>query len=290
PDELAPIQRAFLDASANAGFPVVADHNAPGAAGAGLPPMNLIDGVRQRTALTYLAPARARSNLAVRADALVDRIELAGTRAVGVRLAGSGELVEADRVLPAAGVYGSPMILLRSGIGLADHLRSVGIDPVIDRPGVGANLTEHPLMPNVFEATIPPRAGDPVFQALLTAPSATIDAVYDLHVLPLFNPPELQGDPPVLVMLTAVMTPRSRGSVRLRSTDPNEAPQIDLGLFTDDANLPRMIDAVRVAGRLAATDPLRELVGTRLMPAATAEDDGALAEAGRAGCEIYHHA
>src|SRR5262249_39582732 len=86
----------------------------------------------------------------------------------------------------------------------ADHLRSVGIDPVLDRPGVGANLTEHPLMPNVFEATIPPRAGDAVFQALLTAPSATADGVYDLHVLPLFNPPELQGDPPVLVMLTAV--------------------------------------------------------------------------------------
>src|SRR5262249_14853494 len=104
-----------------------------------LPPMNLIDGVRQSTALTYLAPARARSNLAVRADALVDRIELAGPRAVGVRLAGSGEPVEADRVLLAAGAYGSPMILLRSGIGPADHLRSVGIDPVLDRPGVGAN-------------------------------------------------------------------------------------------------------------------------------------------------------
>ena len=290
PDELAPIQRAFLDACANAGYPVVADHNAPGAAGAGLPPTNLVDGVRQSTALTYLAPARARQNLAVRSDALVDRLELAGSRAVGVRLAGSGELVEAERVVLAAGSYGSPMILLRSGIGPAGHLHSVGIDPVLDLPGVGANLAEHPLMPNVFEASTPPRAGDPVFQALLTAPSATADGVYDLHVLPLFNPSELQGDPPVLVVLTAVMTPRSRGSVRLRSTDPQDAPEIDLGLFTDGADLPRMIDGVRIAERAAATDPLRELLGTRVVPGPGEDDDDALAEAVRAGCEIYHHA
>jgi choline dehydrogenase len=289
PDELAPIQRAFLDACANAGFPVVADHNAPGAAGAGLPPMNLVDGVRQSTALTYLAPARARPNLTVRSDVLVDRVELADTRAVGVRLARSGEIVEADQVLLAAGSYGSPAILLRSGVGPADHLRSVGIEPVLERPGVGADLTEHPLMPSVFEARTPPRPGDAVFQALLTARSATADGVYDLHVLPLFNPPDLQGDPPTFVMLTGVMTPRSRGSVRLRSADPDDAPAIDLGLFTDDADLPRMLDAVRIADHLGATDPLRELVGSRLMPAAEAEDDDALGDAVRAACEIYHH-
>jgi choline dehydrogenase len=289
PDELAPIQRAFLDACANAGFPVVADHNAPGAAGAGLPPMNLVDGVRQSTALTYLASARARPNLTLRSDALVDRIELARTEAVGVRLARSDEIVEADQVLLAAGSYGSPAILLRSGVGPADHLRSVGVEPVLERPGVGADLTEHPLMPNVFEARTPPRNGDAVFQALLTARSATADGVFDLHVLPLFNPPDLQGDPPTLVILTGVMTPRSRGSVRLRSADPDDAPVIDLGLFTDDADLPRMIDAVRIAHRLTVTDPLRELVGNRLMPAAEAEDDDALGDAVRAACEIYHH-
>jgi choline dehydrogenase len=289
-DELAPIQRAFLDTCANAGLPVVADHNAPGAVGAGLPPMNLIDGVRQSTSLTYLARARARANLTVRSDALVDRIELSGTRAVGVRLAGSGEVVEADRVLLAAGAYGSPAILLRSGVGPAGDLRAAGVEPVIDRPGVGANLAEHPLMPNVFEASMPPRSGDPVFQALLTTPSATADGVYDLHLLPLFNPPELQGDPPVLVILTAVMTPRSRGSVRLRSADPHDAPRIDLGLFTDRADLPRMLDAMRVARLVAATDPLRELVGERVMPAAAADDDDSLTAAVRAACEIYHHA
>jgi choline dehydrogenase len=289
PEELAPIQRAFLDACANAGFPVVADHNAPDAVGAGLPPMNLIDGVRQSTALTYLAGARARPNLTLRSDALVDRVELDSARAVGVRLAESGEVIEAGRVILAAGAYGSPAILMRTGIGPAGHLGAVGVDPVLDRPGVGANLIEHPLMPNAFEARSQPRSGDRVFQALLTAPSSTADGFYDLHVLPLFNPPELQGDPPVFVILTSVMTPESRGTVHLRSADPDDAPRIDLGLLTHDADMPRMLDAVRITRRLAATEPLRDLLGEQIMPGADASTDDALAAAVRVGCEIYQH-
>jgi choline dehydrogenase len=160
---------------------------------------------------------------------------------------------------------------------------------VLDRPGVGANLTEHPLMPNAFEATTPPRAGDPVFEALLTTASSTADGVYDLHVLPLFNPPELQGDAPVLVILTSVMTPKSTGSVRLRSADPHDGPHIDLGMFTHPADMPRMLDAMRVARRLATTEPLRDLLGEQIMPGAGATADDALAAAVRAGCEIYQH-
>jgi choline dehydrogenase-like flavoprotein len=289
PEELAPVQRAFLEACANAGFPVVEDHNAPGAVGSGLPPMNLIDGVRQSTALTYLAGARRRPNLTLRSDALVDRVELDGARAVGVRLAASGELIEADRVLLASGAYGSPGILMRTGIGPAGHLGTVGVAPVLDRPGVGANLIEHPLMPNAFEARSLPRSGDRLFQAMLTAPSSTADGLYDLHVLPLFNPPVLQGDPPVFVILTSVMTPESRGTVRLRSANPHDAPGIDLGLLTHDADMPRMLDAVRIARRVAATDPLRDLLGEQIMPGAGASTDDALATVVRAGCEIYQH-
>jgi choline dehydrogenase-like flavoprotein len=289
PEELAPIQRAFLDACASAGFPAVADLNAPDGVGAGLPPMNLIDGVRQSTALTYLAGARHRPNLTLRSDALVDRVELNGARAVGVRLAESGELIEAGRVILAAGAYGSPAILMRTGIGPAGHLGTVGVDPVLDRPGVGANLIEHPLMPNAFEARSLPRSGDRVFQAMLTAPSSTADGLYDLHVLPLFNPPELQGDPPVFVILTSVMTPESRGTVHLRSADPHDAPRLDLGLLTHDSDMPRMLDAVRIARRLAATEPLRYLLGEQIMPGAHASTDDALAAAVRAGCEIYQH-
>lgn len=288
-DEVAQVHDAFVAACANAGFATVDDLNAPGAVGASRPPMNLVDGVRQSTALTYLAAARDRPNLTVRSDALVDRVEVDGDRATGVRLAPSGDLIEADHVVLASGAYGSPALLLRSGIGPAAHLHSVGVEVVLDRPGVGANLSEHPLMPNVFVARTPPRADRAVCQAMLTAASSTADGVYDLHVFPLFNPPEIQGDPPVVVILTSVMTPRSRGTVQLRSSDPHDAPRIDLGLFTDPGDMPRMIDAIRVARRLAATEPLTDLLGDELMPGTAFDDDDALAAAVRAGCEIYHH-
>ena len=289
PDEVAPVHDAFVAACANAGFATVDDLNAPGAVGASRPPMHLVDGVRQSTALTYLAAARDRRNLTVRSDSLVDGVELDGDRATGVRLAPSGDLIEADHVVLASGAYGSPALLMRSGIGPAAHLQSVGVDVVLDRSGVGANLTEHPLMPNVFVARTPPRADRAVFQAMLTAASSSAGGVYDLHVFPLFNPPEIQGDPPVVVILTSVMTPRSRGTVQLRSSDPRDAPRIDLGLFSDPGDMPRMIDAIRVARRLAATEPLRGLLGDELMPGIDASDDEALAAAVRAGCEIYHH-
>lgn len=289
PDEVAPVHDAFVAACANAGFALVDDLNAPGAVGASVPPMNLVDGVRQSTALTYLAAARDRPNLTVRSDVLVDRVELDGDRATGVRLAPSGDVIEADHVVLASGAYGSPALLLRSGVGPAAQLRSVGVEVVLDRPGVGTNLAEHPLMPNVFAARTPPQAGRAVVQAMLTAASSTTDGVYDLHVFPLFNPPEIQGDPPVVVILTSVMTPRSRGTVRLRSSDPRDAPRIDLGLFSDPDDMPRMLDAIQVARRLAATEPLSGLLGPELIPGTDASDDDALAAAVRAGCEIYNH-
>jgi choline dehydrogenase len=86
-----------------------------------------------------------------------------------------------------------------------------------------------------------------------------------------------------------VMTPRSRGTVQLRSSEPGDAPRIDLGLFSDPGDMPRMLDAIRVARHLAATEPLRGLLGDELMPGTAAVDDDALEAAVRAGCEIYHH-
>src|SRR4029453_15466817 len=144
PGELGPLQRGFLDACAAAGSRRVSDHNAPGAIGAGPLPVNTVDGVRQSTALTYLAQARTRPNLIVRGGTLVDRLIVEGGRVVAVHLAEPDEPVPAERVILAAGSFGSPAILLRSGIGPATELAALGIGVVADRPGVGANLIDHP--------------------------------------------------------------------------------------------------------------------------------------------------
>src|SRR5216684_1671734 len=112
------------------------DLNRPGAVGVGPLPRNLKDRQRQSTLLTYIAAARSRPNLTIQADALVDTIVIRDGRAVGVRLAG-GEVIEGGRVVLAAGAYNSPQILQRSGVGSRDLLRRIGVDPVLDLPGVG---------------------------------------------------------------------------------------------------------------------------------------------------------
>jgi len=171
--ELGEYPRAFLTAAAAAGHPQVADHNRPGALGVGPLPRNVRNGTRMSTALTYLAPARPRPNLEIRPDTLVDRVLLSGDRAHGVRLH-TGERVEADAVVLAAGAYGSPAILLRSGIGPAEQLRQLDLPVAADLPGVGANLVDHPLVSVDLPAT--PGPGGPTFQVLLTLRSPLANA------------------------------------------------------------------------------------------------------------------
>ncbi|MFO0688129.1 MAG: GMC family oxidoreductase N-terminal domain-containing protein [Myxococcota bacterium] len=137
-----PVQGAFVEACQKHGIPFCPDQNAPDTTGVGPIPMNR-DGKRRLSAgLTHLAPARGRANLAIRGDARVDRVELAGSRVVGVRLEG-GERIEAARVVVSAGVLHSPLLLARSGIGAAAALRALGLPVVVDAPAVGAHWTDH---------------------------------------------------------------------------------------------------------------------------------------------------
>lgn len=159
-DELTPAQAAFIDASLGVSFPEVADHNHPEATGIGPIPSNRRDTeVRVNAALGYLTPeVRSRENLTVRSGVLVHRVLFEGVRAVGVELSaggGAAEEVRSRRVVLSAGAVNSPTILLRSGIGPAEDLRRLGIDVRVDRPGVGANLIDHPRT-GVFMKLLPP--------------------------------------------------------------------------------------------------------------------------------------
>ena len=150
PEELTVVNAAAYEAAVALGFPEVVDHNRPGATGLGRAPVNAVGGVRMSASMTYLAQARGRANLTVLSDALVDRVLIYGRRAVGVLLA-DHRIVRAERVVLAAGAYGSPVILLRSGIGPADELSALGVAAHADLPGVGANLQEHPGVSVVWQ-------------------------------------------------------------------------------------------------------------------------------------------
>jgi choline dehydrogenase len=231
PTELTPLQQAFTEACVKLGYLGIEDHNAPGALGIGPMPFTELGGIRQSTALTYLAAARERPNLTIRGDAAVEKVLLSGTRAVGVQLA--AETVHADLVVLAAGAYGSPLLLLRSGIGPADELREEGIEAKADLAGVGRNLQDHPLLRLPFATTV--ADGTPPLQAMLTC----VD--HGLQIFPAGPAEQLAH------LLVAEIAPRSRGAVRLRDGRPAITP----GLLDHPDDRALMAEGTRRAYEIA---------------------------------------
>ena len=202
------------------------------------------------SALTYLGPARSRPTLELRAGALVDRVVLVHGRARGVQLAG-GEVVEADGVVLAAGAYGSPAILLRSGIGPAGHLRALGLPVVAHRPGVGANLVDHPLVAVDLPAT-PGRRG-PAFSVLLTMRSSLTPAADppDLHVFLAgpFDDPSVPSS--AVAGIVTGLLPRGRGDRCGCARGPGRTAPDRPGLLRHPDDMTRMVEATRRRARSA---------------------------------------
>jgi choline dehydrogenase len=283
------LQRAFAEAAVMVGHTAIADHNRVGSVGVGPAPRNVLDGVRMSTALTHLETARPRPNLIVKAGALVDRVAFSGSRACGIRLA-SGELIPADRVILAAGSYATPALLMRSGIGPADHLSEMSIEVMIDLPGVGANLADHPLVALDLPSSV--AASPAPFGVVLSMRSslASPDDPPDLHLFPAgpFDGP----DGPVFGIVTGLLSVRSRGSVRLRSADPDAPPRIETGHLREPEDLARMIEATLQARKLSRTAPLSDVLGGPELNPGAHIDDGdtaALAHSIRARVGSYHH-
>ena len=294
PEELNRAQAAFLDGAVASGHCYVEDHNRPGAFGAGPTPRNVLDGMRMSTAVTYLAQARSRPNLTIRPDTAVAHVECSGTRATGVRLL-DGFLIEADRVVLAAGTYASPMILARSGIGPASELEALGIAPVVDLPGVGSNLADHPLV--AIDLPTRPSPGPSRFQAHMTFHAPTTETARPADLLlftagPFEVGPEQCASLAVFGIVAGLMAPRSRGWVRLASNKPDDPPRIHPAHLTDPDDLERMLDAVSEARRLTRSEPLAAIIeGEELSPGprCPVDDRPALAAWVRSAVSTYHH-
>ena len=157
-EEWLPHAKAFFEACLAEGFPEDPDQNHPDAYGVAARPLNNIDGVRMSTALTYLNQGRHRLNLTIRANVTATRILFDGKRAIGVDVKSGQErfTAEGDQIVVSSGAIASPQLLMLSGVGPSEDLRSLGIDVVQDLPGVGQNLRDHPSLFVLFRAT-----GDP---------------------------------------------------------------------------------------------------------------------------------
>lgn len=280
---------AFLDATIDAGHSWCDDHNAPGTTGLSPYAASIRDGRRVSTNDAYLEPARGRDNLTIMGDALADRVVVREGRAVAVEVVRDGcrETLAGDEIILAAGAVHSPAILLRSGIGPADDLGDFGIEVVADRPGVGANLSDHPV---VIIGLLGP--DDDSWQTssgrhgscYLRYSSGIADAgVNDMVMHPLTYPVGmLPGFPSAAGICVSVWRPFSRGRLRLATADPAIDPVVDENMLSDDRDLRRMRDGVRRAINLMAHPSFRALgdmilAGSinniQVLAAAPADDD-----------------
>jgi choline dehydrogenase len=276
--EMRPIHRAFLEACDTLGYVVMDDHNAPGAIGAGPIPLNQVDGIRQSSAVTHLAQARHRSNLTVRSGVTVDRLDIVDRSARSVRLT-NGERLDADSVVLSAGAYGSPAILMRSGIGPSDALEAAGIKPLVHLPAVGENLRDHPMFVLTFAGNTD-TLGElaPPVQTVLTLASdgSPIPAHIDLQVGVMTSCAPEDGFPAPLgtvVVTVGLMKPRSTGRMCLASAAPDDPPRIWLNFFDDPNDTDRMLHGIDVARTLFATRSLKAYVLGEQFPGTGIHDD-----------------
>lgn len=264
PEAMTPVDRALLVTAEELGYDPAADLN--DTAGqhpcVGPAPKNIAGGTRMNAAFTYLAAARGRPNLDIVPDTAIDRIVFDGDRAVAV-LAVDGQRFVGDEIILTGGAYGSPAILLRSGVGPSAHLREMGIAVVRDLPGVGEQLLEHPLIPvGIYRYVVAPGAAPGLstfVPAIIKARSGQVGEDIDLHIYP-FQYLDEESGVWCLTFAVSLMYSRSRGRVRLTSSDPAATLSIDHRYCGDPADLEALCDGAEIVERLVATPPLAGLL------------------------------
>lgn len=279
-DELTPFHGAFMEGAVAAGIPRVHDLDDPEDVSAtGISPVNIIDGVRWNTAFGYLDPVRERANLTIAANAFVDRVIIEQGQAVAViaRIDGDWRRIEAHRIVLSAGAYGSPAILMRSGIGKPDELREVGVEPLHELPGVGKALTDHPLTSIELRATdklarqmelFSRERWTPDEQTILKTRSPRCNEAFDLHLYGI-----LRRDPAAesgwrYSIPSSTVAVASSGAIKLTSADPLAPLHIDHGYFTDPEDLDRavLVDGLELAREIAGHLERMGLVRGELRP------------------------
>jgi choline dehydrogenase len=288
-DDLTPSMRGFIDATAAEGFSRVTDFNGPNPSGVGAYPVNVIDGVRQNTGLVYLTgEARKRPNLTIQGEVLVDRVLFDAGRAIGV-LTADGAEIEAGEVILSSGSYSSPAILLRSGIGPAADLASLGIDLVADLPD-GQHLQDQPFYYNAFALKADALEMRPALGAVLWRQSSEANGdELDLHLaVTHLLPPELSPTGGAITLSTAVVKPESRGTLRLRNRDPLEQPEIDCNFLATDRDERRMLEGVKLGRKIGRTPALAQFVELEIFPGDDVADDQ-LAEVIASNIASYGH-
>lgn len=319
-----PLYEMLAEAGEKQGFPRSSDYNGAEPEGIAEPDLTIGDGRRSSTAQAFLRPAQTRPNLTVETRALAHRILIENGKAIGIEYRQGGSLISARasrEVILSGGTYNSPHLLMLSGIGPADELRDVGIDPVLDLQGVGRHLQEHVNTFVTFNLSKPisfdsqmrfdimtravarwmlfksgPAASLPLQSACFLRTQADSDRPdIELLVSPV-APDANMWFPGVNKAIghsfssrVALLHPRSKGKVTLKSANPTDLPRVFWNLFDDPADLTVLRDGVKAVRNIFASEPLASVIADEFRPGSDVKTDTEIEEFLRRNCETAFH-
>ncbi len=268
-----PLQGAFHHACTALGFPDDQDMNHPESTGVGPMPMNNVDGVRMSMALNYIDPSRHKLNLTIRANVLARRILFDGNKAIGVEVESGGEryVLEGEQIILSAGAIASPQLLMLSGVGPANHLRSLGIQVVQDLPGVGQNLRDHPMImaKAKMKDNVPVDINWPRTQNTLRYTATGSKDRNDMQILPSSISAAQGGDPGEdegVRIAGVIYLAAGAGELRLASADPHIQPDLDYGFLQDPWDRERARESIRILAQLVENEAYKDLLEGLITP------------------------
>jgi choline dehydrogenase len=293
-----PIQVAIIEAAQQAGLPLNSDYNSTKLDGVSQMQFTISKGRRHSAVAAYLDAIEDEPGLQVVTDATVTRLLLDGERCTGVEWARNGALEQASvaaEVVVCGGAIGSPQLLLCSGIGPADELAGLGIEVAHDLPGVGANLHDHLLSPVIFSAERqidPPTAGLPAPQShsfWRSRPGLPGPDTQPIHFSAPLYEDWMEGPENGFSLMAGMISPQSRGRLRLSDADPTSSPLIDLAALSETADLESLAASVAMCRRIGAEPALREWGSKEIYPGPEVSSDASLHDYVRSTAITYHH-
>ena len=316
-----PLIDTFLAAADQLQYRRNADFNGPDPEGFGPRQATIKRGRRVSMATAFLDPARSRSNLVVLSDAVVTRVVIENRRAVGVEVEADGSrrrLATRREVILSGGSYGSPQILLLSGVGDADELATMGIASVHHLPAVGRNLVDHPAAAIAMRTKSPesyglswralPRDIWNIAEYALFRGGPMASNLLEGHGFiksrPDIERPDLQlvfipahrnasGFPIPFGhgygMISIAVRPKSRGALRLASPDPRAAPAIDPNLFGEHEDIETVHRGLEVCRRVLASQPFERLKANQIIPGPATQTEAEWMDHIRRTCVTVHH-
>lgn len=312
---------AFTEAAVETGIPRNADFNGAEQEGVGAYQTTSANGRRCSSAVGYLKPIRNRSNLRVETDAMVTKILFDGVKAVGIAYRQHGvdkQVKVKGEIILAGGAINSPQLLQLSGVGPASHLQKMGVDVVLDSPGVGADLQDHYQARMVLELNKAISVNDEINNLVRRAwtglryllfrqgpmtfsaghvgaftkvlpESATPDA--QIHFIP-FSATKIGGDLHPFSGVTASvcqLRPESRGEVMIASADPLQHPKIVPNYLSTDYDRRIMVEGLKMVRGITKSPSFAKYVIKERDPGDDCvSDDDLLTYAREKGNTIFH--